>query len=76
MAYIHHLFKAKELLAFRLASIHNLRYIFKLMESMRNAINAGKLGKFREKFLDGYSPPDELTRKLQKEKWLNSLRRS
>tara|TARA_B100001964_G_C13867951_1_gene437369 strand:- start:402 stop:542 length:141 start_codon:yes stop_codon:yes gene_type:complete len=46
------------------------------MESMRNAINAGNLGKFREQFLSGYSPPDELTRKLQKERWLNSLRRS
>jgi len=75
VAYIHHLFKAKELLAFRLASIHNLRYIFKLMESMREAINIGEFGKFRETFWDGYTPPNEATRQIQKEKWLNSLGR-
>ena len=30
-AYVHHLFKAKELLAFCLATIHNLRFILRLM---------------------------------------------
>jgi len=34
-AYMHHLFKAKELTAFTLASIHNLRFMVKLMESYR-----------------------------------------
>ncbi|MDO8559171.1 MAG: tRNA guanosine(34) transglycosylase Tgt [bacterium] len=37
-AYISHLFRAKELLAYRLATIHNLYFTLKLMENIRNAI--------------------------------------
>lgn len=37
-AYLHHLFKAKELTAYTLASIHNLRFMVKLMESYREKI--------------------------------------
>lgn len=37
-AYIHHLFRTKELLAFRLATIHNLHFLLRLMEQMREAI--------------------------------------
>ncbi len=37
-AYISHLFRAKELLAYRLATIHNLYFTLKLMEDIRNAI--------------------------------------
>ena len=31
-AYLHHLFRARELLAYRLASVHNLRFVMRLME--------------------------------------------
>ena len=31
-AYLHHLFRAEELLAYRLASIHNLRFLIRLVE--------------------------------------------
>lgn len=37
-AYLSHLFRAKELLAYRLATIHNLYFTLKLMENIRNAI--------------------------------------
>lgn len=40
LAYIHHLFKAKELTGFTLASIHNLYFMIKLMENYRKAILA------------------------------------
>ena len=40
-AYLHHLFKARELLAYRLATIHNLRFVLRLMEEMRAAIAEG-----------------------------------
>ena len=36
--YLHHLFRAKELLGYRLATIHNLRFILRLMEEIREAI--------------------------------------
>lgn len=37
-AYLHHLFKARELTAFSLATAHNLFYMVKLMKNYRNAI--------------------------------------
>jgi len=37
-AYIHHLFKAKELTSMTLASIHNLHFMVELMKSYRNNI--------------------------------------
>lgn len=37
-AYIHHLFKAQELLAFQLATIHNIHFFLSLMQEMRAAI--------------------------------------
>ncbi|NNM43601.1 MAG: tRNA-guanosine(34) transglycosylase [Chlamydiae bacterium] len=38
LAYLHHLYKAKELTAMSLASLHNLYYMVKLMESYRQQI--------------------------------------
>ena len=75
-AYVHHLFKAKELLAFRLATIHNLRFILRLMEEMRDAIVEGSFESYREGFHERFTPPDEKTRRTQKQKWLDSLKRS
>lgn len=37
-AYLQHLFKAHELLAYRLASIHNVHFMLRLMESIQQAI--------------------------------------
>jgi queuine tRNA-ribosyltransferase len=37
-AYIHHLFKTDELLAFKLTSVHNIRFLLKLCEEIRAAI--------------------------------------
>jgi len=42
-AYIHHLFKQKELLAYHLATIHNLFYIEKLLANIRKDIEEGKI---------------------------------
>ncbi|HAC19587.1 MAG TPA: tRNA guanosine(34) transglycosylase Tgt, partial [Dehalococcoidia bacterium] len=49
-AYVHHLFRAKELLGFRLATIHNLRFILRLMEEMRQAILEGRFKQYRAEF--------------------------
>jgi queuine tRNA-ribosyltransferase len=75
-AYLHHLFRAKELLAFRLATIHNLRFVLRLMEEMRGAIFAGRFEEYRKEFHQRFTPPDEKTRHTQKQKWLEALRRS
>ncbi|MCI0441525.1 MAG: tRNA guanosine(34) transglycosylase Tgt, partial [Chloroflexi bacterium] len=74
-AYVHHLFRAKELLAYRLATIHNLRFVLRLMEEMRAAILEGAFEKYRAEFHSRFVPPDQRTRFAQKQKWLASLGR-
>ncbi len=74
-AYLHHLFRAKELLAYRLASIHNLRFIMRLLEEARRAILDGVFGAFRDSFIGGYRTTDEEVRRSQKDKWLEARRR-
>lgn len=49
-AYIRHLYKAEEIFAFRLLSIHNLHFLQQLMRDMREAILADSFADFREAF--------------------------
>ena len=49
-AYIHHLFKAEEILALRLSVAHNLYFYNKLMEKIRIEIENGTFEEFRRKF--------------------------
>ena len=46
-SYIHHLFKAEEMLAMRLGVMHNLYFYNKLMERIRDAIGNGEFAAFR-----------------------------
>jgi len=48
-AYLHHLFKARELSAYRLATIHNLHHFLMYMRGMRVAIMEDQLSSFRAK---------------------------
>jgi queuine tRNA-ribosyltransferase len=73
-AYLHHLFKCEELLAYRLATIHNLRFITRLMHQIHTAIQQGKFAAFKSNFLSQYQVTDEEVRLAQKQKWLNSPR--
>lgn len=50
-AYLHHLHRAKELIYYRLASIHNLRMMMRFMDEVREAIRAGTFDEFRTKNL-------------------------
>jgi len=68
-AYLHHLFNAGELLAYRLATIHNLSFLSELMSKIRGAIEDGTFAAFKKDFLAGYQPTDEPTRLAQKHKW-------
>jgi queuine tRNA-ribosyltransferase len=43
LAYIHHLFRAGEMLAYRLATYHNLAFYARLMARIRQQIEAGEL---------------------------------
>ena len=53
-AYLHHLFKADERLAATLASIHNERFIVKMVDDARIAINNGTYFEYRDAFLGRY----------------------
>ncbi|NLJ26864.1 tRNA guanosine(34) transglycosylase Tgt [Desulforhabdus amnigena] len=49
-AYLRHLFMARELLAYRLNTIHNLHYYLNLMAGMRKAIEQGRFEEWRKEF--------------------------
>lgn len=73
-AYVHHLFRNDELLGYRLASIHNLRYLQRLCERMREAVLGGAFNAFAEAFLARYQPADEAVRAEQRERWRSRSR--
>ena len=58
-AYIRHLIKAKEILGVRLLSIHNLRFLTKLMERVRIEIENDNLLNFRKDFYKKYGYTEE-----------------
>ena len=74
-AYLHHLFHSGELLALRLATIHNLSFIADLMRDMRGAILGDTFSSFRRDFLAIYQPTDEKVRIDQKQRWLKNRSR-
>jgi queuine tRNA-ribosyltransferase len=49
-AYLRHLYATRELLAYRLNSIHNIHYYTHLMAAMRQAIEEGRFEAFRRDF--------------------------
>ena len=53
-AYIRHLINAKEILGIRLLSIHNLRFLTKLMDRVRIEIECDNLLNFRDEFYKKY----------------------
>jgi queuine tRNA-ribosyltransferase len=55
-AYLRHLLKVGELLAQRLVTLHNLRFVSALMEDLRAAIADGRLGEVAAAFRRGSAP--------------------
>lgn len=53
-AYIRHLIKTNEMLGARLITTHNLHFLLKLMENIRQAIREDRLLDFREEFFTKY----------------------
>ncbi|MFX4272768.1 tRNA guanosine(34) transglycosylase Tgt [Propionibacteriaceae bacterium Y1685] len=53
-AYLHHLFKAKEINANTLATIHNERFIIRLVDDIRASVTDGSFEAFRADFLGRY----------------------
>jgi len=53
-AYIHHLIKAKEMLAMRVCVMHNLYFYNTLMQKIRDAIEAGTFEEFKRNYSEKY----------------------
>ncbi|MBW3634007.1 MAG: tRNA guanosine(34) transglycosylase Tgt [Chloroflexi bacterium] len=55
-AYLHHLFRAKEILGLRLASIHNLRFLARQVEDIRRSLDRNAFAPAHAAFLERYRP--------------------
>jgi queuine tRNA-ribosyltransferase len=53
-AYLHHLFKSKEILAPMLATIHNQRFVIRLVDDIRASIPSGRFDDLRDHVLGRY----------------------
>ncbi len=58
-AYLHHLFKADEMLGPMLLTWHNLTFYQRLMQGLRDAITHGKLTAFAQSFLQDYRKEED-----------------
>lgn len=55
-AYLHHLFKTHEMIGATLCTIHNERFIVRLVDQMRQTITDGTFSAFKEDFLKRHYP--------------------
>ena len=58
-AYLHHLFKAGEMLGPMLLTEHNLSFYLRLMQQIREALEQGEFAAFAEAFLARYTSMDK-----------------
>ena len=58
-AYLRHLFKADEMLVYRLLSIHNINFLLRLTEGIREAIKEDRFLEFKEQVYKEYGIEDE-----------------
>lgn len=58
-AYIRHLLKAKEMLGMRMCVIHNLYFYNKMMEEIRDALDAGEFKAYKARKLAGMEQKDD-----------------
>jgi queuine tRNA-ribosyltransferase len=52
--YIRHLFKAKEILGLRMASLHNITFMISLMKEIRQALAEKRFNAFKTEFFENY----------------------
>ena len=75
LGYLHHLFRAEELLAYRLATLHNVTFMLDLVGRIRASILDGTFEELRARFLEGYRPTDAAAREEQRSRWLEAQAR-
>jgi queuine tRNA-ribosyltransferase len=71
---VRHLYKANEVTALRLGTIHNVTFMLDLMRRIRQAIAAGEFSTFHSQFLDRYQISNQKVRHEQRAKRRASVR--
>jgi queuine tRNA-ribosyltransferase len=71
-AYIRHLLKANEILGLRLATLHNLRFMLRLMANIRQSVLDGTFAAYKKAFLADYRIVPEQVRQAQRERHKHS----
>jgi len=59
-AYIHHLMRSKEMLGQILGSIHNLHFMIKLVDDIRQSMIDGNFDEFKKRFIERYYKENKL----------------
>ena len=72
-AYLRHLIVSGEISGLRLATIHNLHFMFQLMERIRTEIAQGTFASFRTNFLHAYQITDQRVRHEQRQRRVEAL---
>ena len=72
-AYLRHLFISGEISGLRLATIHNLHFMQRLMERIRQEIDRGAFASFRAGFLHEYRITDQRARHEQRRRRAQTL---
>ncbi len=73
-AYLRHLYKAGEITALRLGTIHNVHFMLDLMRQIRARLAVGTFAEFRTTFLARYQMSDQTVRHQQRERYLAAQR--
>ena len=68
-AYLRHLYKAGELSALRLGTIHNVHFMLTLMSQIRAAIRQNQYESFRASFLERYQISNQHVRHQQRARY-------
>ncbi|MCB0131184.1 MAG: tRNA guanosine(34) transglycosylase Tgt, partial [Caldilineaceae bacterium] len=69
-----HLYKAGEVTALRLGTIHNVTFMLTLMREIREAIGAGRFADYRATFLERYQISNQAVRHEQRAKRRQAMR--
>lgn len=69
-AYLRHLYRAGEISALRLGTIHNVHFMMSLMAQIRDAISKGGFTEFRLRFLERFQISNQKVRHEQRQRFL------
>jgi queuine tRNA-ribosyltransferase len=75
-AYVRHLLKAKEIFGLRLASIHNVRFMVRLMGEIRQSILDGTFSALCDSFLSAYRIIPHAVREAERKRYKSRQQRN